>query len=432
MITTAQAASLTSPPPASLAAKVQWRLGLPAILFMLLSSLDRAAVSFAAHEMNADLGFTPAQYGLGAGILFVGFLAGQYPSVLLYQRVGMRRWIAGCAALWGLAAAAMAFMQSTTEFYALRIVLGVAEGGLAPGIVLYLSQFASHRQRASTFALPMLAIPASIVVGGPLAGALMEAGNPFDLPGWRWMLLAVSLPTLALAGVALAYFPDRPDEARWLTTEERSWLATHAVVRQRETNDWSALRQPIVWLASLLWFLLLSSSYGLIFWLPQVVRSLTDFGPLALGFVGALPWVGVAAGMYWNSRHSDRTDERFWHTAAPAILAAIALLAAWLLGPGPAAAIALFVMGLGLGGAQGTFWALPTRLLGPAAMAVGVVAVNIAGSAGGLVMPHAMGLMREATGGYAGPTMLVVGVLAASALLVAALRLVGSKTAGGA
>lgn len=426
MNSTASSADGRTPAPPSLAAKVQWRLGLPAILFMLLSSLDRAAVSFAAHEMNADLGFTPTQYGLGAGILFVGFLAGQYPSVLLYQRVGMRRWIATCAAVWGLAAAAMAFMQTTTQFYALRIVLGVAEGGLAPGIVLYLSQFASARQRASTFALPMLAIPASIVVGGPLAGLLMEAGNPLELPGWRWMLLAVSLPTVALAALALAYFPDRPAEARWLAPDERAWLAANAVVRQRETNDWSALRRPVVWLASLLWFLLLSGSYGLIFWLPQVVRSLTDVGPVALGMIGALPWVGVGIGMYWNSRHSDRTDERYWHTALPALLAAAALLAAWSAGPGPTAAVALFAMGLGLGGAQGTFWALPTRLLGPQAMAVGVVAINIAGSAGGLVMPHAMGVMREASGGFAGPTMLVVAVLACAATLVAVLRSLGT------
>ncbi len=183
----------------ALARKVQLRLGLPAIAFLLLSSLDRAAVAFAAPQMNHALGFSPREYGLGAGILFVGFLAGQYPSVLLFQRVGMRRWIAACALLWGASAAAMAFMHTTAQFYVLRVILGLAEGGLAPGIVLYLSQFASERERASTFALPMLAIPASIVIGGPLAGWLMATGNPFELPGWRWMLLVVAIPTIVLA-----------------------------------------------------------------------------------------------------------------------------------------------------------------------------------------------------------------------------------------
>lgn len=417
--------------PRVLAGKVRLRLGLPAILFLLLSSLDRAAVAFAAPQMNVELAFSPRQYGLGAGILFVGFLAGQYPSLLLYQRVGMRRWIATCALVWGLSAAAMSVMQSTTQFYVLRVVMGFAEGGLAPGIVLYLSQFASERERASTFALPMLAIPASIVIGGPLAGWLMSAGNPFDLPGWRWMLLAVAMPTIVLAFAALAWFPDRPSDARWLTAPERDWLATNAVIRRDDawTNDWSALRLPIVWISAILWFCLLCGGYGIIFWLPQVVHSLTDLGPVTLGVVGALPWIGVGLGMYLNARHSDRTGERYWHAGVPALVAALALLLAWNFGPGPAAALALFVAGLGLGGAQGTFWALPTRLLQPAALGVGVVAINIAGSAGGLVMPHAMGVMREASGSFAGPTMLVAAVLVAATALVAVLAALSRRPA---
>lgn len=412
-----------------IAIKVRARLVLPCIFFMLMSSLDRANVSFAAARMNADLGFTPSQYGFGAGVLFVGFLAGQYPSVWLFQRFGMRRWLAGCALLWGFCAAAMAGIDSPQQFYALRILLGFAEGGLAPGIVLYLSQFATERERASTFALPMLAIPLSIIIGGPLSGWLLGMDPPTALApamaGWRWMFLAEALPTVVLGLAALAYFPDGPAEARWLSDGEKQWLTANAAHRSarahgsKPVNDWRALRAPLVWLSGLLWFCLLSGAYGLIFWLPQVVGSLTDLSPLQIGFVGALPWVGVAVGMAFNSAHSDRSGERYWHVALPALLAACALLGAWLLGPGVGALVALLLVGLGLGSAQGAFWALPTALLTPAQLTLSVVTINIAGSAGGLVMPHLMGYARERSGGYVAPTLLVVAVLTIAALLVA-------------
>jgi ACS family tartrate transporter-like MFS transporter len=409
----------------SIAAKVRWRLGVPCVLFMLMSSLDRANVSFAAATMNAELGFTPSQYGFGAGVLFVGFLAGQYPSLYLLQRIGMRGWIAACALLWGLSAGAMAFIQTHAAFYVLRVLIGFAEGGLAPGIVYYLTQFATERERASTFSLPMIAIPLSVILGAPLSGWLLGMQQGLGMSGWRFMYLAEALPTVILGLLAGLQFPNTPDHARWLTDEERHWLARNAARRNRaeQANDWSVLGQPVVLLSGLLWFCLLSGSYGVIFWLPQVIGSLTALTPVEIGLAGALPWVGVAAGIYFNAAHSDRTGERFWHVAVPSLLAAAALIVAWLAGPGSVAALALVVAGLGLGGAQGAFWAVPTRLLAPAAMGVAVVAINILGSAGGLVMPPLMGIARERSGSFAGPTWLVVGVLATAALLVAAIRL---------
>jgi MFS transporter, ACS family, tartrate transporter len=408
----------------SIASKVRWRLALPCVLFMLMSSLDRANVSFAAPTMNADLGFSPSQYGFGAGILFAGFLLGQYPSLHLLQRVGMRGWIAACSLLWGAAAGALAFIESPAQFYVLRVVIGLAEGGLAPGIVLYLGQFATERERARTFSMPMLAIPLSVIIGAPLSGWLLGLDYGLDVPNWRLMFLVEAVPTLVIGLAAAFYFPNTPAEARWLGEGERSFLAANGASRvaRREPNDWRSLAQPIVWLSGLLWFCLLSGSYGVIFWLPQVVHSLTDLPPLQVGLIGALPWIGVAIGIYANAAHSDRTGERFWHVALPALVAAGALLAAWSAGPGGVAAAALVVAGLGLGGAQGAFWAIPTRFLAPASMAVAVVAINILGSAGGLVMPQLMGLARQASGGFAAPTALVVGVLGAAAVLVGAIR----------
>jgi MFS family permease len=360
---------------------------------------------------------------MGAGILFAGFLAGQYPSLYLLQRIGMRRWIACCALLWGLSAGALGLIKGHAAFYVLRVLIGIAEGGLAPGIVFYLSQFATERERARTFTLPMLAIPMSVILGAPLSGWLLGLEHQLPVSSWRFMFIAEAIPTMLLGLAALFHFPDTPGEARWLTGDERTWLEQNAARRTSEArrNDWSVLREPHVWLAGLLWFCLLYSAYGLIFWLPQVIHSMTQQSALRIGLLGALPWIGVAIGMYANATHSDRTGERFWHIALPAIVAALALVLAWRAGTGGAAMFVLVFAGLGLGAAQGAFWALPTRLLKPATFGVAVVAINIAGSAGGLVMPQLIGIARERSGGFGAPTALIVVVLLAAAAIVGAL-----------
>ena len=412
------------------AAKIRNRLALPVIIFMLLSALDRVNVSFASLQMNTELGFSPSEYGFGAGILFLGFLAGQYPSVLLLQRWGMGRWLALTALVWGLCAAAMAFVHTPMQFYVLRVVLGLAEGGLAPGIVLHLSQFATERERASTFATPMLAIPLSIVIGGPLSGWLMEMHIAGPLSGWRWMFVAEALPTVLLGIAAFFYFPDSPSEARWLSAEEKEWLVGNAANRatKGQRNDWSALAQPLVWTSALLWLCLLSGAYGIMFWLPQMVHQMSDLTTFEIGLVNSLPWIGAALGIYFNSKHSDRTGERFWHVALPAAVTAVALIAALGLGAGIGGLVALLIAGIGLGAAQGAFWALPTTLLTPSTMAVAVVAINICGSSGGVFMPQLVGLVREQTGNFTGPTFLVSAIMVLAAALVVAIRRYFFKT----
>ena len=208
-----------------IAGKVRWRLALPCILFMLLSSLDRSNVSFAAAAMSADLGFTPSQYGFGAGILFAGFLAGQYPSLYLLQRIGMRGWIACCALLWGLSAGALGLMQGHAAFYFLRVLVGIAEGGLAPGIVFYLSQFATEQQRARTFTLPMLAVPVSVIIGAPLSGWLLGLGHLLPLPAgdscsWPKRFRHCCSDSRRCSG-----FRTLPPKPGGSTADERDWLA---------------------------------------------------------------------------------------------------------------------------------------------------------------------------------------------------------------
>jgi ACS family tartrate transporter-like MFS transporter len=208
---------------ASLARDIRWRLAIPSILFLFLSSLDRVNISFAALHMNADLGLSPTQYGMASGLVFVGFLVGQYPGVLLLQRIGFHRWLSLIAIVWGVAATAQAAIETPMQLYVLRVIVGFAEGGLAPGLVFYLSQFATERQRASTFATPMLAIPLSIIFGGPISGWLLEMQLPLGLPSWRWMLIAEGVPTILLGIAAYFYFPDKPDDAKWLSAEEKQW-----------------------------------------------------------------------------------------------------------------------------------------------------------------------------------------------------------------
>ena len=410
----------------TMAQKIRWRLIVPTIAFMLLSSLDRVNVSFASLQMNKDLGFSPSQYGFGAGILFVGFLAGQYPSILLLQKIGFSRWLAGCALLWGACAGAMALIDSHWQFYTLRVLLGFAEGGLAPGIVLYLSQFATERERATTFAMPMLAIPISIVIGGPISGWLLGMAPPFGLAGWRWMFLGEALPTLAFAIIAWFWFPNAPRDAGWLEDSEKEWLSANAANRSETArrNDWSIVLKPLVWASAVLWFCLLAGSYGIIFWLPQMVKQLTSLTTFEIGLVNALPWAGNAIGIYVGATSSDRRGERFWHIAVPAFVTAAAILGAASAGASALGLVALLVAGFSLGAAQGAFWALPTRMFTPATFAVGAVAINITGSTGGLVVPWLVGIVRERSGGFGGPTLLVAGFLLAAALIVLALRAV--------
>lgn len=409
---------------AQIGGKVHRRLGLAAIAFMLVSSLDRVNISFAALGMNAALGLTPSQYGFAAGILFAGFLAGQYPSVLGLQRVGMHRWLAACSVAWALCAGGIAFVNTPLALYSLRLALGVAEGGIAPGIVLYLSQFATERERATVFALPMLAIPLSIVIGSPISGWLLSIRPPLGLAPWRWMLLAEAVPALLLGVGAWFYFPDLPEEARWLTAEERTWLRSHASHRiaARIGNDWTVLRSPLVWASAVLWFGLLSGAYGIMFWLPLVIKRLAGASSLDIGWLNALPWLGAMVGMYYNSAHSDLTGERFWHIALPAAVAAAAIAAASLAGAGVAALAALIIAGTGLGAAQGAFWALPTRMLTQSTLPVATVAINIAGSSGGFIMPHLVGYTLERSGGFTVPSLLIAGMLLASAMLVLSIR----------
>lgn len=411
----------------SIERRVGIRLIPPCILLMLLSSLDRVNISFAALQMNDALGLSPEQYGFGAGIFFVGYLVGQYPSILLQKRLGMRLWVSACALTWGIAATGLAFIDSAATFYVLRVIIGLAEGGLASGIVLYLCQWSTDADRARMFALPMLAIPISTIIGAPLSGWLLTMDAPLGMISWRWMFLAEGLPTVLVGMAAYFYFPNHPREAKWLSTAEQDWLLRNSIIaaggsRANTESDYTVLRNPLIWLTASVWFVLLAGAYGIIFWLPQIIEHATGNSEFVVSLVSAVPWVGAAIGIMLNSWHSDRTQERFWHIGVPMLTTAACIAVSPFLQSDPLALVILLITGIGLGAAQGVFWTMPTTYLNPRSLTVAVPAINIAGSSAGLIIPQLIGWTRSATGSFEVPLYLVASLLLGGAIMVAVIR----------
>lgn len=403
--------------------KVLLRLVLPSALFVLMGAIDRTNVGFAALQMNEALGLSGTQYGFGAGVLFVGYLAAKYPSVLLYEAVGMRRWLGIITLAWGVAACAMAAISTHWELYVLRVFIGFAEGGLSSGLMIYLSGWAPERYRASILAIPIMSISIAQVIGAPISGLLLTMENPLQIEGWRFMFLAEGLPAVLLGVFAWLYYPDTPSHARWLDERERKWLAANVqgakkpVTPEDRSERWAALKSPIGWTCAGIWFCILASNYGVMFWLPQIVEGMAGLTPRETGLVVALPWAGSAIGLYFNARHSDRTQERFFHIGVPAIAGGFGLISAYLLGPGLAGLAALIVGGACTGCTVAAFWAIPTKLLKPGSLAMGIVMINIVGSFAGATVPPLMGYLRETSGSYLPPTLLLFAISIVCSLL---------------
>ena len=418
-----------TPVEASASAKFRARVLIPIVVLIVLSSLDRVNISFAALQMNADLGLAPEAYGLAVGLFFVGYLLCQFPSTWVLTRIGARRWITGSVIFWGSVATAMAFVQSPEQLYVLRFLLGCAESGFAPGIVYYCSTWMPARYRANTIAITMLAIPISVVIGGPLCGWLMRVSNPLDLPGWRWMLLMEGAATVAMGLVAWVVFVDKPMAARWLSSEEKQWIQDELEredARPASRHDKGAfaivVKDQRLWLAAIVWCTTLIGANGLMFWLPQVIKEMSGLGELAIGVLSALPWLGIGIGMVANSWHSDLTQERHRHLGYALMLGTIALFAASMVAHGAFALLLLFIGGIGLGGAQGVFWSIPTSFLNRAVAAAGITLINLIGNLGGMLGPYVIGEIRRRSESFSGPIWFVAAVMACGALLISYLH----------
>jgi MFS transporter, ACS family, tartrate transporter len=407
--------------------KVLKRLVLPCGLFTLIGAIDRTNVGFAALQMNADLGLNATQFGFGAGVLFIGYVLAKYPSVLLFEAIGFRRWLAFITFAWGLAACSLALISNQLELYVLRVLIGFAEGGLSSGLMLYLGHWAPERWRATILALPIMSINIAQVIGAPISGWLLDVQNPLGMAGWRFMFLAEALPALFLAVFAWFYFSDSPREAHWLSPSEKDWLSAnvHAAAKPVAGGGegrWDALKSGSGWLCAAIWFCILASNYGIMFWLPTIVKGMSGLSSTQTGFIVALPHLASAIGLLLNARHSDKTQERFLHIALPALVGGGGLLSAYLLGAGWPG-LAMLIIGAGCTGCTvAAFWAIPTKLLSPQAMAMGIVMINMLGSFAGLVIPSTMGWLRDVSGSYLPPTLLLTGIAVINASLCLAAR----------
>jgi ACS family tartrate transporter-like MFS transporter len=391
-------------------------------LCYLVNFLDRVNVGFAALAMNSDLGFSPSVYGAGAGIFFVGYILFEVPSNLALHRFGARLWIARIMVSWGLVAAAMALVAGGTSFYVMRFLLGVAEAGFFPGIILYLTYWFPARERARIVSLFMAAVPLATVIGGPLSGALLELHGIGGLKGWQWLFLLQGLPAVALGIATLFVLDDKPEQARWLSAAERGALAAE-LAREAQAKAGTgyagigdALTRPRVLVLGLLYFCIVVGLYGIGFWMPQVIQTFT-LTPLKIGFLTAIPYLVAAIGMVLWGRRSDRTGERIWHIALPLFIGGAAF--AWSAASAPLlpTMLALSLATLGIYAAIGPFWSLPASILAGTGAAAGLALVNSMGNLGGLVGPTIVGVMRDASGGFTGALLFLAGALVAGGMI---------------
>lgn len=387
-----------------------------------VNSIDRVNVSYAGSAMSTELGLTQQQFGQGVSMFFIAYLLFQYPHVRLLKAWGIRKWLFLSMLLWAASGIWMAHVHDAAQFYAARFLLGMAEAGFAPGMTWLISQWAPPSLRARALAGALVAVPLSMVLGGPLCGWLLGVGNAFDMAAWRYMFLVIAIPNLVLAFAAALYFVDTPARARWLSEDERNWIEREFRRDEpppAETPSIRAIaRDPWLWRCCATWLLVMTGSYALAFWLPQLVRQL-DLGDseFMIGTLSALPMLGLAIGLVVNGRHSDHTGERLWHVGAPSALAGIAMMAAAMLPPGWPVLALLTLAGFGIGAAQGVFWAVPGAVrLGGDRVSVGAIAlISMFGTAGGIIGPWLTGTLVQASGSFSG----AIGTLAA--LLVLAL-----------
>ena len=396
----------------------------------LANYLDRVNVSFAALHMNRDLGFSGAAYGLGAGMFFLGYCLFQVPSNLMLARIGARRWIGGIMIVWGAIASAMMLVRGVASFYALRALLGVVEAGFFPGMILYLTYWFPAAQRARAVATFMTAIPISGVIGGPLSGALLGLNGAAGLAGWQWLFLLEGLPSVVLGVAALWYLTDRPADARWLPSEGRTWLAARLQLEQTSASSGgtrTSLRQAlldgVVWRLGLLYFLIIAGLYGQGLWLPQIIKGSSQLSDVRVGLLSAAPALVAAVAMVVWGAHSDRTGERHGHVAVPLAAGAVGFLATAAARDVPLlATAALSLSAVGFTSSLGPFWALPTSFLRGTAAAGGIALINSLGNAAGFAGPYLVGLVKDATGGYAGALIVFAVLMLGGAILALGLR----------
>jgi ACS family tartrate transporter-like MFS transporter len=382
--------------------------------------LDRVNVSFAQLQLEDDLGFSDTIFGLGAGIFSLGYVLFGVPSNVMLARVGARRWLAAIMIVWGVLSACTMFIEGAAAFYVLRFLLGVAEAGFFPGIILYLTWWFPERERTRALALFMTAISAAYVAGGPLSGGLLELDGFLGLDGWQWLFLAEGLPAVGLGYVTLRFLDDRPADADWLEPAEREFLTREVELEHRlktgdrESRIRDALASGQVWLLGLLYFILLAAGFGLTFFVPDLVQDRTGYSDFAVGSLAAIPYGLATATMLLVAREADRAARRRPILAGLGVVGAVGTaLTAFAQSP-VVLTLGISLAAVGILSAIPVFWALPTSFLTGPAAAAGIALVAAVGNLGGFAGPAFTGITEDSTGGFETPltalaALLVVG-----------------------
>ncbi|MFB2564101.1 MFS transporter [Rhizobium sp. IMFF44] len=399
--------------------KITWRIVPFIMVLYLIAFIDRVNIGFASLTMNQDLGFSSTVFGVGAGIFFLGYFIFEVPSNLILHKLGARIWIARVMITWGLVSGAMALVQGTTSFYILRFLLGVAEAGFFPGIILYLSYWFPARRRAAVTAMFMAAAPLSTAIGSPISGALLEMHGIWGLAGWQWMFIIEAIPALVFGVVVLFYLTDRPEKAKWLSVDERTWLAKtmeedQAGKPKTSHSIWAGLADIRVLALSLVYFGTSAGLYTLGIWAPQIIKSF-GLSSFQVGLINAVPAVFAVVGMILWARHSDKSGERTWHVVGACLLAAAGLAFATGATSVFAVLMALTLVNIGISASKPPLWSMPTLFLSGPGAAAGIATINSIGNLGGFVGPSMIGWIKDATGSFAGGLYFVAALLLVSA-----------------
>jgi MFS transporter, ACS family, tartrate transporter len=392
-------------------------------LLYIVAYLDRINVGFAALQMNAALGLSASEFGLGAGIFFVSYTVLEVPSNVVLARIGARLWIARIMITWGLVSSGMMFVRGPASFSVMRFLLGAAEAGFFPGVIFYLTRWFPARERARTIAAFMTASLAAGIVGGPVSGALLSMNGVGGLAGWQWLFLLEGLPALVLGVVVLFYMTETPEDARWLSDAER---ATLVEALRRDGNErapgpatvGAALASGRIWLLAIVYFTIPTALYAFGFWLPQIIRTASNGTDFQIGLLASIPYVVGACGMLIVARHSDRAGERRWHIGCAGLVGGGAFVVSAFVHGLVLSLAALSVAMLGLASMFGPFWAFATSRLRGVGAAAAIALINSIGNTGGFVGPYVIGYIRDRTHSFTGGLVFVGVILAVVPLLV--------------
>ncbi|ACP23479.1 putative transmembrane MFS family transporter (plasmid) [Sinorhizobium fredii NGR234] len=406
--------------------KVFWRIIPFLMLCYVVAYLDRVNVGFAKLQMSSELGLSEAAYGIGAGIFFIGYFLFEVPSNVILNKVGARVWIARIMITWGIISAAFMFTTSETVFYILRFLLGVAEAGFFPGIILYLTTWYPAHRRAKIITTFMSAIPISSIFGNPLSGLLMDSFHgTHGLSGWQWMFLIEAIPAILFGVATFFYLDDTIGHAKWLTKEEKKVLAANIEAENRaKSSSPHSIRGTLtdrrVWLMCLIYFCFVLGQYGLNFWMPTLVKATGVTGNLNIGLISAIPYICTFVAMLALGRSSDRLCERRWHLVVPAVIAAGGFIAATMATSTTLAIVCLSLAAAGAISCAPLFWSLPTAFLAGTGAAAGIAWINSVGNLAGFLGPFLVGYLKDFTGSNSAGMYLLAAALVIGSLAVLA------------